>query len=116
MELRYLGFDQKRTSRVYSFECMMEGKAPARFAVSVEMALFLEYHVGIQEGPALCARKLNAGLELADASIDRELTSEDLQAYTGERAAAEARKAESRRPFTNRRKPEPPSPNSPWHR
>lgn len=121
MELRYLGFDQKRTSRVYSFECMVEGKAPARYAVSVEMDLFLKHRVGIQEGPALCARKLTAGFAADDNAAachqgDHELTNDDLLAFTGERAAAEARKAESRRPVASRKKPEPGPSDSPWHR
>jgi hypothetical protein len=115
MELRYMGFDQTSTARVYKFDCMATGKPATHHEVTVDMVLFLKHRVGIQEGPALCARKLAAGLE-AEQPGDHQLTNDDLLAYTGERAAAEARKAEARRSIPNRRKPDPGQLSSPWRR
>ena len=96
MELRYIGFDQAQSTRVYEFDCRAEDKSTMRFAVSIDMALFLRHHVGIQEGPTLCAQKLTADFE-AQHRDEHELTNEDLLAYVAERTAAKARKVESRR-------------------
>jgi hypothetical protein len=115
VELRYMGFQQEDNRRVYTFDCMVRGQSTIRFSVSVDMALFLKYHVGMQEGPTLCAHKLTADLE-AQREGAHELTNEDLQAYAADRTAAEVRKAESRRPGPKRRKPEPGQPVSPWWR
>jgi hypothetical protein len=116
MELRYMGFDQTRGTRVYRFDCVETGQPLTRHNVSVEMRLFLEYRVGIQEGPALCARKVTAGLEAQCGELAHELTEQDMVAYTGERAAAEARKAESRNFAPHRRAPSAAGAPSPWRR
>jgi len=116
MELRYMGFDQTQTRRVYKFDRPAHGEATARFSVSVDMALFLKHRVNIQEGPALCAQKLTADLQAQHQEGDHELTASDLLAYVADRAAALARKAESRKPGPRRRKPEPGQPVSPWWR
>jgi hypothetical protein len=119
--MRYMGFDQTQNRRVYKFDCTAGDKSTMRLVVSVDMVLFLKHHVGIQEGPALCAQKLTADVE-AQLQGDHELTNDDLLAYTAGRAAAEARKAESRRPGPNRRKPDTGQagqtgqPVSPWRR
>ena len=116
MELRYMGFDQARGTRVYRFDCVAAGQPVTRHVVKVEMRLFLQHHVGIQDGPSLCARKLAAGID-ADQQGNHELTDADMLAFTGERAAAEARRAEARRSIPNRRKQqEPAQSSSPWRR
>ena len=116
MELRYMGFQQKQNRRVYRFDMDdVKGRFVVPHSVSVDMGLFLKYHVGIQEGPALCAQKLTADLEAAR-SGEHELTNEDLLAYAAGRAAAAERKAEARRSGPARRKPEPGQPVSPWWR
>jgi hypothetical protein len=115
MELRYMGFDQAANRRVYKFDRAAPGEPNLRLVVSVDMALFLKHHVNIQEGPSLCAQKLTADLESRHEG-EHELTNEDLLEYVAVRAAAEARKAELRRPGPRRRKPEPGQPVSPWWR
>ena len=116
MELRYMGFDQARNMRVYKFgSSNVPGVPTSRFAVTVDLGLFLKHNIHIQEGPTLCAQKLTADLE-AQHEGDHELTNEDLVAYVAGRAAAEARKAESRRRGPRRRKPEAGQPVSPWWR
>jgi len=67
MELRYLGFDQASGTRVYHFDCVAAGRPVTHHYVAVEMRLFLEHRIGIQDGPSLCARKLAAGLEANEA-------------------------------------------------
>lgn len=115
MELRYMGFDQAREKRVYKFDCTEKGTITVRVQIGVDMGLFLKHHVNIQEGPSLCARKLTSDLQISRQG-DHELTNEDLEAYTADRAAAEARRAESRKPGPRRKKPEPGQAVSPWWR
>ena len=91
----YTGFDQPKGVRHYKFSAVAHGQATVEFIVSVDMALFLKYHVGIQEGPGLCLRKLsqaNAGAS----PIEGELTEGDVVAYVSDRAAAVARNLERR--------------------
>ena len=45
MELRYLGFDQAQSRRVYKFDCKAADKSTTRFLVSVDMVLFLKHRV-----------------------------------------------------------------------
>jgi hypothetical protein len=112
MELRYLGFEQVQNARGYRFDVLVKGDATRQFVVTVDLALFRAHRVGIQEGPSLCARKLAADIEN---SVDgaHELTTEDLREYADARAAAEARKVESR---SGARRPKAPVSHSqsPW--
>ena len=110
-----MGFRQQDSTRIYTFDCLGPGHSATRASVSVDMALFLKYHVAMQEGPSLCAQKLSADLA-AHREGAHELTNEDLQAHTANRVAAEARRAEARRPGPKRRKPQPGQPVSPWWR
>lgn len=111
MELRYAGFSQTQNKRFYKFDQQTETRSTIRFIVSVDMALFLKHHIGIQEGPALCARKLTSDLE-AQSVGDHELTNADLLAYASDRAAKEAQRLEARRPGPHRRTTPPVSPFS----
>jgi hypothetical protein len=115
MELRYMGFEQTRTRRLYQFDGATPMGATTRFVVSADLELFLRNRVSIQEGPSLCALKLKADLD-AQHDGEHELTNGDLAAYVAERAAAAARKAEARKPGPRRRKTAPGQPVSPWWR
>jgi hypothetical protein len=97
VNLRYMGFDQKQSVRTYRFEGISSGEPTLYFIVTADLSLFLARHVGIQEGPTLCAHKLASNL--LNASPGRhELTDEDLLAHMNARAMAEAaHKARSRR-------------------
>jgi hypothetical protein len=96
MDLRYMGFDHKQNTRTYKFDRTEKGEPSIRLAVTADLALFLKHRIGIQEGPTLCAHKLTADLDGLREG-DHELTNDDLQAYVSDRAAAELRRAESRR-------------------
>jgi hypothetical protein len=95
MELRYLGFDQLGAARAFRFEIPVKGAGARQAVVTAEMGLFLQFHVAIQEGPTLCARKLTADLAM---SLDGEhtLTADDLRAYSESKAAAELKRLEMR--------------------
>jgi hypothetical protein len=73
------------------------GRDPALyFLVSADLSLFLQHHVGIQEGPTLCAKKLACDLQKPVVG-SHELTNDDLLAYVNARELADAQKAASRR-------------------
>jgi len=99
-----MGFDQAQNTRVYKFDGGAKETSAVRYAVSIDMALFLRHRVGIQEGPALCALKLTADFE-AQRRGEHALTNEDLAAYVAERTAAKARKKNQYRGGNRGRKP-----------
>jgi hypothetical protein len=111
MELRYTGFDQRHNKRLYKFDCVEKGQATVQLVVTADLALFLKHRISLQEGPALCARKLNAN----PAGLGHhELTDGDLLVFVTARAAEEARKAELRRKANvSRRWPSRPTPELP---
>ncbi len=115
MELRYLGFDQSQNSRAYRYNVLVSGDPARQYTVTVDLALFLSQHVGIQEGPTLCARKLAADLEKSTEG-SHELTIDDLRAYADARAADEARRADSRKGVSRRPKTTTTDSQSPWRR
>ena len=96
MELRYMGFDQVRNIREYKFDGVAENGTTIHFVVNADLALFVMYHVGLQEGPALCLKKLCADLEALQ-QLPHELTSGDLAAYASAKAAAVQRQTSSKR-------------------
>lgn len=112
MQLRYLGFEQAQNARTYRFDVIAKGEETREFVVTVDLALFRVHHVGIQEGPSLCAQKLTAGWPTVSDGA-HELTTEDLRAYAEARATAEAHKLEARK--SGRRRPKPPGQGQlPW--
>ncbi len=104
MQLRYMGFDQTKAVRVYRFDSVVDRAPAVRYLVTADLALFLKHHIGIQEGPTLCARKLASDLE-APEQREHTLTNDDLLAYVAARSDAEARKAAARKPGVRRRSP-----------
>jgi hypothetical protein len=102
VELRYLGFSQLENERAYRFDVTEGDHATRQLIVTVDLGLFRVHHVGIQEGPNLCARKLAADLEGCSEGTHatapfHELTNEDLRACASARDAEEARKVRSRK-------------------
>ena len=96
MQLRYMGFDQEKNIREYLFDGVAAGETAKHFVVSADLALFAKYHVGLQEGPALCLKRLSADLETLQ-QLPHELTSDDLAAHVLAQAAAAEQKASSRK-------------------
>jgi hypothetical protein len=114
MEIRYLGFDQSQNARAYRFDVVVKGEATRHFIVTADLALFRTHHIGIQEGPQLCAQKLTVDLETSADGM-HELTTEDLRKYAQARETAEALKIEARK--NGARRPKAPQNNSwqsPW--
>jgi hypothetical protein len=105
MQLRYLGFDQLQNARAFRFDIMNKGEATRQAVVTADLALFLEHHVGIQDGPTLCASKLCSDLENSIEGAHT-LTADDIRAHAEARATAEAKRIEARR--NTHRRPTPP--------
>ena len=101
LQLRYMGFQQTKAVRVYRFDGVIERAPTVHYAVTVDLELFLKHHIGIQEGPTLCARKLASDLE-APLECEHTLTNDDLLAYVAAKQEVEARKAAARRPVGRR--------------
>ena len=91
-DLRYRGFDQAQNVRSYKFDAVRSGDAIQHFVVTVDLALLLKHHIGVQEGPVLCLQKLAADLEGSPDSQWHELGNEDLLAYALSRTAVLQRK------------------------
>ena len=106
MDLRYMGFDQRANCRVFRFDIMPKGEATRQAVVTADIALFLQHRIALQEGPTLCAGKLNADLD-GQIAGEHVLTADDMRAYTEGRAAAEAKRAEARRNSGRRYGPGP---------
>ena len=81
--LRYMGFEQNGSVRVYRFERLTPGSEKRTFTVDADMALFAKHRVGIQEGPALCLQFLVADLGAAGAPVlfQRSLSDCEMLAY-----------------------------------
>jgi hypothetical protein len=62
-DLRYAGFNQAEGIRSYCFEAVASGHPVQHFIVTVDLALLLKHHIGVQEAPALCLRKLATDLK-----------------------------------------------------
>jgi hypothetical protein len=96
-----MGFNQVKNIREYKFDGVAEDVTTTHFVVSADLALFVRYHVGLQEGPALCLKKLSADLEPLQ-QLPHELTGGDLAAYASTQAAAAERKTRRKRRHTGR--------------
>ena len=96
MELRYMGFEQAQNTRCYQFDRIIKGEPTVRLTITADLALFLEHHVQIQEGPGICAGKLATDLAQSLTGSHR-LTNDDLVAHSRACTIADALKSESRR-------------------
>jgi hypothetical protein len=96
VEIRYLGFDQTQNARVYRFDVRTDGRLSKQVSISVDMAVFRNHSVGIQEGPFLSGNKLTADLERGWEG-DHELTAADVRAYADAKALADAQRAGTRK-------------------
>ena len=101
-DLRYTGFHQAEAIRTCCFDAVAGGHPTQHFTVTVDMALLLKRHIGFQEVPALCLRKLAADLGAIPGSAHHELNHDDLLAFAVSRAAA-VEKKRAKRSFPGRR-------------
>ena len=102
MQLLYVGFEQAKNVREYIFHGVTHGEENRVFVVSTDMALFLEFHLGVQEGPFLCLRTLAAELEALapeqPAPLHHTLNERDIRAYLAAPLRFGAKKSSAKRP------------------
>ena len=99
-QLRYMGFNQAKNIRKYKFDGVAKDETATHFVVSADLALFVRYHVGLQEGPSLCLKKLSAVPEALQ-QLPHELTSGDLAAHVSAQVAAAAERKTRRKRRTH---------------
>ena len=103
VQLRYVGFDQDQHTRTFRFHAIVSGEPTRDYEVTTDVRLFQKHHIGIQEGPALCARILLSQLaafpEQRVRPVRAVLSEKDLVAHMATRTVV------VRKPF--RRRPRP---------
>lgn len=102
MQLQYMGFEQVKNIREYIFHAIAPGEETKVFVVTTDLALFLKHHLGMQEGPVLCLRKLVAELGAVEPVgpplLRRPLTDHDMIAYLATGGLFQKAKPGSKRP------------------
>jgi|SRR5579872_3166535 len=104
-DLRYTGFRQSENERTYRFDDLKSLNS-AQYCVTVDIALLLKHHIGVQEGPELCLHKLMSDLKDSPGSRQHRLRDEDLLALVALRAGAIKRRR-PRHHVVGRRSPAP---------
>lgn len=104
-DLRYTGFHQTENVRTYSF-AEVTSRHSAQHCVTVDVALLLKHHIGVQEGPALCLGKLITDLKDSPESPRHRLGDDDLLALVAFRAEAVKQK-KLKRPAVRAKSPAP---------
>jgi hypothetical protein len=93
MTVQYLGFQAKQLARVYSFQVRTAG-AEREFTLSIANEAFLSHLARYQDGPDICAQRLQAELT-ASADYPPEtqyvITSAELDSYRTSRAVKPSR-------------------------
>lgn len=95
-QVRYIGFEQRDSLRTYRFEQLDSGgQHSGNFTITADLGLFSKYHVGIQDGPAICLHLVTAELARLDGAGEttwnRLLTDQDMQAHVASRPAPRER-------------------------
>jgi hypothetical protein len=112
MQLVYMGFTQEASIRCFHFQRVLTQVRLAnlpkivQFTLKADMAMFTQYHIPVQEGPALCLQILTDTLagsdETALEAASYAVTTEHLSNFASARTLSEeARMArrKSRPPF-----------------
>jgi hypothetical protein len=111
MQLVYMGFTQEASLRCFHFQRILAQSRLSnlpkivQFTLKADMALFMQHHIPVQEGPAICLQILTDSLAGSDeneiAPVSYAITKEHLSTFVSARTTiAEAKAA--------RRKPRPP--------
>lgn len=111
MQLVYMGFTQEASLRCFHFQRIMTQSRlsnlpkTVQFTLKADMTLFMQHHIPVQEGPAICLQILTDSLAGSEEdqiiSASYAITKEHLSTFVSARTlVAEAKAA--------RRKPRPP--------
>jgi len=84
MQIKYNGFTQLDNVREFIFHCVSPRQENKIIVVTADLSLFRKYHLGLQEGPLLCLRKLICecdALSSVEQLSHRELSEADLCSF-----------------------------------
>jgi hypothetical protein len=105
MHFAYDGFTHDGSLRCFLFRGIQERNPVSAYAIQVDLPLFLQNGIPVQEGPMFCLQLLNTALLAGPATLDRLHTYrvgiDDFRPLLVERekqAAEKALKARARRP------------------
>ena len=107
--LRYTGFEQSGSIRIFRFEQIVPGEERKVFLVTADLDLFTKHHIGLQEGPALCLRLLTTDSDAPAQNgpqLRCSLSDRDMLAHIARRPAPRKR-------TQPRRNPRPSAPSQP---
>lgn len=109
MHFAYDGFTQSGNTRRFLFRGLEERTPVNNFSIDVDLIMFLQNKVSIQEGPSFCLELLTRALAAGQAGLDRLHTylvvGEDFRPLLVERQKKETEKAIKARNRTPYRKP-----------
>ena len=112
IRLRYMGFEQRGLARDYRFDQVSVGGDTIHLVVEIAMTLFTKFHLGIQDGPALCLHALHIESKSAGVTYQllpsRALSGLDVQTYVESKILAGAGSHRNRQ--TRARAPAPQAP------
>jgi hypothetical protein len=107
MQLVYMGFTQEAGVRSFHFQRVLTQARLANlprivpFTLKADMALFTEYRIPVQDGPAICLQILSDALagseEGAVGSASFPVTTEHLSNFASARTASEEAKSARRK-------------------
>jgi hypothetical protein len=106
MHFTYEGFTQDGDRRCFLFRGIAEHHPASVFSIEVDLPLFAQNRVPVQEGPMFCLRLLTTALLAGSDGLDRfhsyRVVGDDFRPLLVERerkAAEKALKAPARKPF-----------------
>lgn len=110
MQLVYMGFTQEAGVRCFHFQRVLTQARLANlprmvpFTLKADMALFTEYRIPVQDGPAICLQILSDALagsdESAVAPTSFPVTTEHLSSFVSARTATEEARSARRKQRT----------------
>jgi hypothetical protein len=109
MHFAYEGFTHDGNTRCFLFQGV-EGHAPASaFSIEIDLPLFMQHHIAIQEGPSFCLQLLTQASSAGAACLEKfhsyQVVGEDFRPLIAERKKRETDQALKRQSRRFYRKP-----------
>ncbi len=109
MQFVYQGFTHDGGIRSFTFHGIEHAKAPAVFSIEVDLPLFAQHRVAMQDGPTFCLQMLTSAFAAGSGVLDKlqhyRVVEEDLRPLLMEREHRAALKALKPSPRRFVRKP-----------
>jgi len=96
MVFAYQGFTHESGRRCFLFHSIEPNVPIIAFSIQVDLRLFVQYKVPVQDGPSFCLQMLTKASSVGSANLDRlrtyQVVGEDFQPMVEEREKKEAEK------------------------